>query len=118
MARRRGRKSWQYLTEELRPDIALLQEVLPQPPLFAYDTFLHRTIGGYRRWGSALLTSGLPVRELDVGSYQGWVVAGEIRLPGTVLDKDGNFATPFNTAGMYRGHIGPDGKAVVEIYRD
>jgi L-asparaginase / beta-aspartyl-peptidase len=35
-----------------------------------------------------------------------------------VLDRDGNFATPFNTAGMYRGHIGPDGKAVVEIYKD
>jgi beta-aspartyl-peptidase (threonine type) len=44
------------------------------------------------------------------------------RLGGTggviVLDRDGNFATPFNTAGMYRGHIGPDGKAVVEIYKD
>lgn len=35
-----------------------------------------------------------------------------------VLDRDGNFATPFNTAGMYRGHIGPDGKPVVEIYKD
>ncbi len=35
-----------------------------------------------------------------------------------VLDKNGNFATPFNTAGMYRGYIGPDGKAVVEIYKD
>jgi beta-aspartyl-peptidase (threonine type) len=44
------------------------------------------------------------------------------RLGGTggviVLDRNGNFATPFNTAGMYRGHIGPDGKAVVEIYKD
>jgi L-asparaginase / beta-aspartyl-peptidase len=44
------------------------------------------------------------------------------RLGGTggviVLDKDGNIATPFNTAGMYRGHIGPDGVAVVEIYKD
>ncbi len=35
-----------------------------------------------------------------------------------VLDREGNFATPFNTAGMYRGHIGPDGKPVVEIYKD
>jgi beta-aspartyl-peptidase (threonine type) len=44
------------------------------------------------------------------------------RLGGTggviVLDRNGNFTTPFNTAGMYRGHIGPDGKAVVEIYKD
>jgi beta-aspartyl-peptidase (threonine type) len=35
-----------------------------------------------------------------------------------VLDRAGNFAMPFNTAGMYRGHIGPDGKAVVEIYKE
>jgi L-asparaginase / beta-aspartyl-peptidase len=44
------------------------------------------------------------------------------RIGGTggviVLDREGNFAAPFNTAGMYRGHIGPDGKAVVEIYKD
>jgi beta-aspartyl-peptidase (threonine type) len=44
------------------------------------------------------------------------------KLGGTggviVLDREGNFATPFNTAGMYRGHIGPDGKAVIEIYKD
>jgi beta-aspartyl-peptidase (threonine type) len=32
------------------------------------------------------------------------------------LDKDGNFALPFNTSGMYRGWVGPDGKITVEIY--
>ncbi len=35
-----------------------------------------------------------------------------------VLGRDGSFAAPFNTSGMYRGHIGPDGKAVVEIYHE
>jgi beta-aspartyl-peptidase (threonine type) len=35
-----------------------------------------------------------------------------------VVDKDGNFAMPFNTEGMYRGYIRPDGKAVVKIYKD
>jgi beta-aspartyl-peptidase (threonine type) len=44
------------------------------------------------------------------------------KLGGTggviVLDREGNFTAPFNTAGMYRGHIGPDGKAVIEIYKD
>ncbi|MFL6537339.1 MAG: isoaspartyl peptidase/L-asparaginase family protein [Chthoniobacterales bacterium] len=44
------------------------------------------------------------------------------KLGGTggliALDRDGNFAMPFNTSGMYRGHIGPDGKAVVEIYHE
>jgi beta-aspartyl-peptidase (threonine type) len=34
------------------------------------------------------------------------------------LDAKGNFATPFNTPGMYRGWIGPDGKPNVALYRD
>ena len=34
------------------------------------------------------------------------------------LDRNGNFATPFNTSGMYRGWVGPEGKPWVEIYRD
>lgn len=50
------------------------------------------------------------------------VLAKVKQLGGTggviVLDRNGNFAMPFNTAGMYRGHIGPDGKAVVEIYQN
>jgi len=33
------------------------------------------------------------------------------------VDKNGNIAMPFNTSGMYRAHISPDGKAVVEIYK-
>jgi beta-aspartyl-peptidase (threonine type) len=35
-----------------------------------------------------------------------------------ILDRQGNFATPFNSEGMYRGHIGADGVAKVEIYKD
>ncbi len=57
---------------------------------------------------------------LSVGDAAKTVLAKVERLGGKggviVLDHDGNFAMPFNTAGMYRGHIGPDGKAVVEIY--
>jgi beta-aspartyl-peptidase (threonine type) len=34
------------------------------------------------------------------------------------LDADGNFATPFNTDGMYRGWIDKDGKAHVAILKD
>ncbi|HYN86594.1 MAG TPA: isoaspartyl peptidase/L-asparaginase [Pyrinomonadaceae bacterium] len=34
------------------------------------------------------------------------------------IDRRGNFATPFNTAGMYRGWIGPDGKPTVQIYAE
>ena len=33
------------------------------------------------------------------------------------LDKDGNMAMPFNTAGMYRGAITEDGEILIEIYK-
>jgi L-asparaginase / beta-aspartyl-peptidase len=43
------------------------------------------------------------------------------RLGGTgglvAIDGDGNMTLPFNTSGMYRGHVGSDGKFVVEIYK-
>jgi beta-aspartyl-peptidase (threonine type) len=32
------------------------------------------------------------------------------------LDKDGNVAMPFNTAGMYRGYIKSDGSIYIGIY--
>ena len=34
------------------------------------------------------------------------------------IDKDGNHAMPFNSAGMYRGFIDATGRAVVEIYKE
>jgi beta-aspartyl-peptidase (threonine type) len=34
------------------------------------------------------------------------------------VDSNGNVAMPFNTEGMYRGYIKPDGKPVVKIYKD
>jgi L-asparaginase / beta-aspartyl-peptidase len=34
------------------------------------------------------------------------------------IDKDGNIAMSFNTAGMYRGRISADGQPIVEIYKD
>lgn len=44
------------------------------------------------------------------------------KLGGTggliALDRRGNFTTPFNTSGMYRGWIGPDGRPQVAIYKD
>jgi beta-aspartyl-peptidase (threonine type) len=33
------------------------------------------------------------------------------------LDRNGNFATPFNSEGMYRGWIAADGVPHVEIYK-
>jgi beta-aspartyl-peptidase (threonine type) len=43
------------------------------------------------------------------------------KLGGTggliAIDPEGNLALPFNTSGMYRGYVAPDGKFVVEIYK-
>jgi beta-aspartyl-peptidase (threonine type) len=33
------------------------------------------------------------------------------------LDHAGHIAMPFNTSGMYRGHVDPAGKLIIEIYR-
>src|SRR5437773_2293928 len=33
------------------------------------------------------------------------------------IDRNGDIALPFNTNGMYRGYVDPNGKFVVEIYR-
>ena len=34
------------------------------------------------------------------------------------LDRDGNIAMPFNTSGMYRAWMKPDGSRGTAIYRD
>jgi L-asparaginase / beta-aspartyl-peptidase len=49
------------------------------------------------------------MRKLVAQGGEGGVIA---------LDRDGNFVTTFNSEGMYRGHVGPDGKIAVGIYRD
>jgi L-asparaginase / beta-aspartyl-peptidase len=51
------------------------------------------------------------------------VVMEKLRLAGgeggvIALDHHGNLAMPFNTPGMYRGHIGDDGVPHVFIYRE
>jgi L-asparaginase / beta-aspartyl-peptidase len=33
------------------------------------------------------------------------------------IDKEGNISLPFNTAGMYRGHVDSTGQTVIEIYK-
>src|SRR6266480_6827784 len=43
------------------------------------------------------------------------------KLGGTggmiAIDKSGKIALPFNTSGMYRGYVDPNGKFITEIYR-
>ncbi len=51
------------------------------------------------------------------------VVMGKLVAQGgeggvIALDRGGHVAMPFNTDGMYRGYVGPDGTIVVKIYKD
>ena len=60
---------------------------------------------------------------LDLTSAANAVVMGRLgKLGGTggviALDRHGNVAAPFNTAGMYRGWIDADGNVEIYIYRD
>ncbi len=66
---------------------------------------------------SALMQyKGLPLKEAAQTALD-----NAKQLGGTggliALDKDGNFAMPFNTSGMYRGSVDADGKVSVEIYK-
>lgn len=76
-------EAWNYLKDEIKPDIALLQE--SNPPLsFENNYFLYTAIGGTRNWGSAIYTRDLPVREVPIDDYKGWVVACDVLLPSNL----------------------------------
>ncbi|HEY1582835.1 MAG TPA: isoaspartyl peptidase/L-asparaginase [Chthoniobacterales bacterium] len=59
---------------------------------------------------------GTPVKEAATTALE-----NAKKLGGTgglvALDRNGNFAMPFNTSGMYRGTVDAEGKINVEIYR-
>jgi beta-aspartyl-peptidase (threonine type) len=71
----------------------------------AYDICARMEYRGDSLQGAA---EDVVLRKLVQEGGEGGVIA---------LDKHGNVATPFNSEGMFRGWIGADGKAVVEIYR-
>ncbi|CAB5123980.1 hypothetical protein D3OALGB2SA_3159 [Olavius algarvensis associated proteobacterium Delta 3] len=93
-------KIWKYLDKELAPDIALIQETVPFSKSFGFigmgseyptslletQTVLWREIGGNRKWGSGIVTRGLPIREIPIKTtYYGSLIVGEIMLPDKSL---------------------------------
>lgn len=60
-------------------------------------------------------------RGLSLNEAAQMVLDKVAKLGGTggliAIDHEGNIALPFNTAGMYRGHVDPSGKFIVEIYK-
>ncbi|HST03570.1 MAG TPA: endonuclease/exonuclease/phosphatase family protein [Chloroflexia bacterium] len=73
-------ETWQYLVDEIAPDLAFLQEAHP-PSKYAGESLLYQRIprDNYR-WGSAIYSPRLSVRERMVTGHEGWVVAGEVTL--------------------------------------
>jgi len=80
-------------------------------------------------WGEYFIRLGVAKTVADIMEYKKASVqeaADEMimkRVPALggdggliAVDKDGNIAMPFNTAGMFRGYIKSDGTSVVRIY--
>ena len=60
-------------------------------------------------------------RGMSCGTRRRPVWSKVAKLGGTggliAIDRQGDMALPFNTAGMYRGYVDPNGKFVIEIYK-
>ncbi|WP_143309948.1 isoaspartyl peptidase/L-asparaginase family protein [Chitinophaga vietnamensis] len=82
-------------------------------------------------WGEYFIRLVVAKTTSDLMEYKGWSIqqaADELimqqvpKLGGDggliAIDKDGNIAMPFNTAGMYRGSVSADGKMEVRIYKE
>ncbi|HUP47082.1 MAG TPA: isoaspartyl peptidase/L-asparaginase [Thermoanaerobaculia bacterium] len=75
------------------------------------------------RWNVAADIAALVrYRNLTVQQAGDEVIQKKLKAVGgeggvIILDPQGNFATPFNSEGMYRGWIGPDGKPEIAIYK-
>ena len=75
------------------------------------------------RWTVAYdIAALMKYRGMSVGDAANEVIYKKLPPEGEggviALDRKGNFAMPFNSEGMYRGWIGPDGVPHVLIYKD
>ena len=70
-------KAWAYLREEIRPDLALLQEVSP-PELQEDEYILFKTVN--RDWGTALYARNTPLEELRIEEYADRVAAAQLQV--------------------------------------
>jgi endonuclease/exonuclease/phosphatase family metal-dependent hydrolase len=81
--RRTHAEAWKYLREQIRPDVALLQEVNP-PKLPPGETILFSPI--FRDWGTAIYAMGFPLRKLPLRRYPRGVVPGRVIIAALALE--------------------------------
>ena len=70
-------KAWAYLRNNIKPDLALLQEVSP-PKLSENEYLLFKHVHG--SWGTALYSRGLPLEELPFQTHSERVAIAKIKL--------------------------------------
>lgn len=99
-------------------------------PLIGAGTYANQWVGvSSTGWGeyfirttaARTLAAKMQYQGKDIQTAGSEVIAEIEALGGDggliALDKNGNVAMPFNTAGMYRGTVTRDGKIEVQIYR-
>lgn len=73
--------SWNFLLERINPDIALVQETVPNSKPPALKDFVWEKIGSKRDWGSGIF-SKYPIEKVEFeNNHSGSVIAGEVSLP-------------------------------------
>jgi len=82
--RKNLQNSWNYLSEEINPDIVLAQETVPPPTLLNLKHYVWDEIGGNRNWGSGIFSKH-PIERVEFdNNYHGAVVAVEVTLSSEV----------------------------------
>jgi endonuclease/exonuclease/phosphatase family metal-dependent hydrolase len=71
--------AWAYLRDELKPDIALLQEVCP-PTLEDGESLLFEEV--YNGWGTALYGKGVSFDRITLEEYPSRVAAARVQTSG------------------------------------
>jgi len=77
-----AQQAWKYLEMDIGADISLVQE--SAPPVELQNEFcVWREIDGKRKWGSSVLTKGLPITEvkLERNDYPGALTVAHVTLP-------------------------------------
>src|SRR3954468_10220325 len=76
------RAAWDYLVDELRPDLALLQEFTPRPEDSNRGQIV-RAAAPDRSWGSAVYVKSGTAEEISLSpEHRGWLMAADVQLPG------------------------------------
>lgn len=77
-------KAWNYLWDEIDPDIALLQEFVPPEEIFDTHKTLYHEFGGRRNWGNVVISKHSIRKELHFSRSclgSNGVIVAEIAIP-------------------------------------